>query len=91
MNDELVFNDILKINPELGIKHPEYQEKIKDHSFMYYIPNWLKYKNKFIGGGYKVNHKRIMKELSDIGITPQIYYDIVILGLTDISQRPKWM
>lgn len=89
MNDELTFNEILKINPDLGVKHPEYQKKVKDHSYTYYIPNWLKYKDKSMSGGYKVNHRRIMKELYDIGITPQIYYDIIILGLTDISQRPK--
>lgn len=89
MSDIEMFDKFIKFNPNPGIYHPEYMERIKSHSYRYFIPNWLKSYGKILDGGYYVNHKIIMRELKDIGISPQIYYDICILGLTNIDDRPK--
>lgn len=54
MNDKVLFTEILMVNPDIGVSHPEYQVRVESHRYMYYIPNWLKYKDKSMEGGYQV-------------------------------------
>ena len=80
------FKEVLNLNPTPGVGHPEYQDKVKSHSYRYFIPSWLKSCDK---DGEWFSHKKIIKILNNIGVSAQLYYDIVILGLTSESDRPK--
>lgn len=86
MNEEKLFNKFVKLNPTPGVKHPEYMDKLNSHSYRYFIPNWLKSCG---DNWYYVSHKKIVSELNNLGLNIQIYYDICILGLTKIEDRPK--
>lgn len=54
MKEKELFVKFNRLNPEPGVPHPEYQEKLKNHSFRYFIPAWLKSCDE----GYYVSHKK---------------------------------
>lgn len=73
-------------NPHVGEVHFEYRENLGYHRTRYLIPEWLKIP------GYSdiwVSNRRINKIISTIGMTDQMFYDIVFLGITSPDDRPK--
>lgn len=80
------FNKLLSLNPQKGIPYTDYiiTKKYKRTVYKFKLYSW-------IGSNKKSTDypKNIKKHLENFGYNLQIYFDIVILGLTDIDQRPK--
>lgn len=81
MEEIQIFNKLLKLNPTPGKKH-----NIKDILInnVYILPGWINSNKDPI----QVKYKNINKFLSSLGYTTQIFYDIFILGLCNIADRP---
>ena len=79
MNEEEIFNDLLKRDPTPGI--PERLKKCSSKKYIF--PGWIFDKEEDVSlGGTSLNI------LDKLGIR-QILYDLLALGLTDIRLRPK--
>lgn len=82
MTELEMFNSLLLRNPLPGVKI-----KIERKNNIYYIPGWVFNSNdKFVTVSYKNIKNRFP---SKFNLTGQIIYDILILGLTDINDRPR--
>ena len=85
--EELLFGEFLELNPCKGNKYEdwftgEYQSlKIKLYSWF-----TIDGKDRFVSVKFLQFE---LNKLCKIKINIQIYYDIIVLGLTDISQRPR--
>lgn len=78
--DERMFNKLLQRNPSPGTKNIVVRE-----GNVYKFPGWVFNES----GEIIVKCKTVNREAKKIDCTAQIFYDILILGLIDISQRPK--
>lgn len=84
-SDKEMFLNVLSKNPQIGIpfRKEEYLRVNGNNKFIN-IFSWI--------SGLKDNFVEISKLerwLKKYGLTTQIYYDIVVLGLTSMDQRPK--
>ena len=83
------FNKLLNLNPNPGIKYKDYLIIVKKGHYKICLYKWFT----GLDDDIYVTQSHLYKHLNDnsnlVRITPQIYYDIIVLGLTDISQRPK--
>ena len=84
MNELEIFNILLSKDPTPGISN-----RIKRIDNMYEIPGWVFGLYNEVDETVKVKYKKLDKTVRDLGYTDQIVYDILILGLTNIDERPK--
>lgn len=80
--DERMFKKLLQKDKNLGTKN-----RVIRKGNIYKFPGWV-----FDESGEEfviVKYKTVKRRAEEIDCTVQILYDILILGLTDISQRPK--
>lgn len=81
MNIDEIYRKYSKLNPNLGINLSKKKLKDKSHT----VPGWIigESEDKVLSG----------RELSDLfktlGINKQIFYDLVILNISSIDDRPK--
>lgn len=80
-DDEEIFNKLIVKDPELGKKNR--LEKSDDGNYII-IPGWVTNQC----DSYKVPVHGTKKFYKNFGLNNQVLYDVLILGLTDISQRP---
>lgn len=78
--DERMFNKLLQKDSSPGTK-----SRVTREGNTYRFPGWVFDKE----GEVIIKYKTVIREAKKIDCTAQILYDILILGLTDISQRPK--
>ena len=83
MTEEEIFNILLSKNPQPGSKHSI--ESIKEENYCYRVPGWIFDKEEDLVS----NRKSLGRKLKKQGISNQIFFDIFVLGMTDISQRPR--
>lgn len=81
MNEDNKFKQLLSRNPCPGIKNT----LVKEDNF-YKLPGWILGESK---GELCINTRNLAKTLKKYNITDQIFYDIYVLGLTNVYQRPK--
>ncbi len=84
MNELEIFNILLSKDPTPGISN-----RIMRIDNMYEIPGWVFGLYNEVDETVKVKYKKLNKTVRDLGYTDQIVYDILILGLTNIDERPK--
>lgn len=80
-----LYKEISDRNPDKGIEHLEYIEKVDRNHSRYFIPSWLEipdYQDVW------VSNRILNRVISTIGLVPQTYYDLVILGLSSPDDRP---
>lgn len=87
--DKIIFDKLISKNPNKGVKYLDYKEiklKKNGHKKIYYkIYSWFSGKE-----DYFIIGNRLSPHLKkNYGITLQVYYDIIILGIESIDQRPK--
>lgn len=91
IEEEALFNKFNSLNPNKGVKYDDFyyeSDKLdsRGKTLRYYkLYNWISGESddKYILSNL------FPKELKKYGITSQIYYDLVILGITNIMDRPK--
>lgn len=76
MSEEEIFKILVSLDPDSGKKN----RIIINNEDKIILPEWTKVKPK---------RKLINTKIENITVNSQILYDIFVLGLTDISQRPK--
>lgn len=89
MNESEIFNNFLSKNPQKGLKYSDYikQDYNQKATNTYYkIYSWF---SDDISEDFWVYSGKFKSILEVIGITNQIYYDVIVLGLTNIEDRPK--
>jgi len=82
INNELYIN-LSKKNPYCLIGLEKYKKRINNNTLYYFLPSFLSIQNK----DSWVACFRLSHYLLD-GITKQVYYDLVHLGINNISNRP---
>lgn len=84
--EKIIFNNLIKQNPKIGKKYKENEYLIRKGKgeILYKIFSWMTNDNK----EYYISSKN-SKKFFEYDLTPQLYYDIVILGLKNIEDRPK--
>jgi hypothetical protein len=81
MTEEEIFKKLLSRNPNPGTKNSLIRE-----NNLYKIPGWVfGSKENYLEIKYKLLNRTLIKH----GFTSQIFWDIYVLGLTNIDQRPK--
>lgn len=81
-----LYKEISDRNPDKGIEHHEYIDKSTRFKTKYFVPEWLgsdDYKDAWISA------RELTSMIESLGITRQIYYDLVILGISTPDDRPK--
>lgn len=81
-----LYKEISNRNPDVGKSHFEYKDIKGNHNYRYFIPEWLgipECSNSWVSG------RSIRSVLSSIGLDNQLYYDLVILGLSSPDDRPR--
>lgn len=64
----------------------EFRKKIEGTKFhKYLVPSWMS----GLDMDLWLNNREISKKLRQIGLTTQLYYDIMELRISDINERPK--
>jgi len=86
MNLIELYKELSDRNPDKGIPHPEYRRSSGGHKVEYFIPKWLGLNT---ASDLWIPATNLPKLLESVGLTNQIYYDIVILGLSSPDERPK--
>lgn len=80
MIDELIaFDKLLKQNPKPGTKN-----EIVREGNVYVLPSWVFGEDKT-----HIRYKTVKRTCIKYGITDQILYDVLVLGLISIDDRPK--
>lgn len=86
MNENDKLNELYLLNPD---KRPhdisEVTTRNENGILLYLLPKWLTGSDK----DEYVNGITMGNRLRKLGFTPQIYYDVVILGIRNIEDRPK--
>jgi hypothetical protein len=80
MEETKLFALLLSKDPKPGTKN-----RIIKNDRIYYLPGWIFDSEEEI---VVVKYKSLNRAIIKAGYTPQIVFDILQLGLTDISQRP---
>ena len=81
MNDLEKFNNLIKLDPNPGTIN-----RVNRINNVYHVPGWVFGKNdEFIS----IKYKTANKVFNDLGYDSQIVYDILVLGIIDINDRPK--
>lgn len=84
------FYEFLEMNPFRGMKYPNVEDlsnfnKKIGAKLRFLVPKWLSGKDE----DYYTSSGCLTHLLNSLGFNSQIYYDIMILGITDISDRPR--
>lgn len=79
-----LYKEISDRNPDKGIEHHDYIIR-SGNLTKCYVPTWFLDE---IGDNWILT-RNLTKLLPSYGLTPQIYYDLVILGLSSPDGRPK--
>lgn len=87
MNEDIVFNKLINRNPLKGKKYSENEYKrVEGKAKIYYkVFSWMIEEDQDIW----ISCKTIKQFLRKYNITIQLYYDIVVLGLISIEDRPR--
>ena len=87
--EENIFYELLKLNPTPGQKYTDWKIG-SNQAIQIKIYKWMTVdgSEKYVTISY---FTREVKKICKVKFTSQEYYDIVVLGLVDISQRPKCM
>ena len=80
MTEFEIFYNLLQKDPLPGTKNRVFRINTD-----FILPGWIFDEEKDVLIGYKSANRKF----SNIGLTSQIVYDILVLGLTDIKNRPK--
>lgn len=76
-----MFNNLLSKDPTPGMKN-----RVIRNDKLYLVPGWVfDKKDKYV----KITYKKLNREFTKAGYNTQIVYDILMLGLTNIEDRPK--
>ena len=86
-NEEEIFNDLVKKNPKFGERYSANEFKISNgkNKIYYRIFSWMINKESDI----IVLFNRLQTVLEKYNISVQIYYDLIVLGLSSYSDRPN--
>lgn len=83
------FNKLISLNPQPGKSFNNYLKVINRGHYKICLYKWFTGLDEDI----YVTQSHLYKHLNDnskfVKITPQIYYDVIVLGLTNINDRPK--
>ena len=80
-NEKQLFKNLLSKDPTPGVKN-----RIIRENKIYLIPGWVfDNENEYV----EIKYKKLNRELEKAGYNTQIFYDILVLGLTNIKDRPK--
>ena len=85
MEEVEIFNKFVSLNPNKGEKYNNYYTKKDNNRGYYRIYSWF---SEDLTEDYLVYSGYFFHYLNKYGMTVQFYYDIIVLGLTSIDQRP---
>lgn len=83
-SEEDMFYELLNKNPNKGLKYNDYLLEENNNKYIK-IYKWLSNRE----DEFFVEISKLGNWLRKFGTTVQIYYDIIVLGLIDIKDRPK--
>ena len=90
--DNEIFQKFFLLNPNKGYKYSDYYYEDnynldkRGKSMRYYkLYKWISGKDK----DEYIQSNRFPKVLKEYGMSSQVYYDIIILGLSNVKDRPK--